>query len=54
MVLFILEKTPGRFYSTIQYLKRAYKGAGEGLFKRVYSDRNRGNGFKLKDDRFRY
>jgi len=36
-----------------QYLKGAYKKAGEGLFTRACSDRTRGNGFKLKESRFR-
>jgi len=31
-----------------QYLKGAYKKAGEELFTRAYSYRTRGNGFKLK------
>ena len=36
-----------------QYLKGAYKKDGEGLFIRECSDRTRGNGFKLKEGRFR-
>ena len=36
-----------------QYLKGAYKQAGDRLFARVCSDRTRGNGFKVKDVRFR-
>jgi len=43
----------GRPYSAFQYLKRAYKKAGEGLFTRACSDKMRGNGFKLKKGRFR-
>ena len=36
-----------------QYLKGAYKQEGDQLFTRVDSDRTRGNGFKLKDGRFK-
>ena len=36
-----------------QYLKGAYKKAGEGLFTRACSDRPRANGFKLQEGRFR-
>jgi len=35
------------------YRKGAYRKNGEGLFTRVCSDRTRGNGFKLKECRFR-
>jgi len=38
---------------TFQYLKRAYKKAGEGVFTRACSDRTRNNGFKLREGRFR-
>ncbi|KGL88431.1 hypothetical protein N301_14632, partial [Charadrius vociferus] len=36
-----------------QYLKGAYRRAGEGLFTRACSDRTRGNGFKVEEGRFR-
>ena len=39
--------------TAFQYLKGAYRKAGEGLFIRVFNDRTRGNGFKLEDGRFR-
>lgn len=34
-------------------LKGGWEGIGEGLFTGGCSDRTRGNGFKLKDSRFR-
>ena len=43
----------GDLTAAFQYLKGAYKKAGEGLFTRACSDRTRGNGFKLKEGRFR-
>ena len=39
--------------AAFQYLKRAYKEDGDRLFNRACSDRTRGNGFKLKEGRFR-
>jgi len=39
--------------ASFQYLKGPYRKDGEGLFTRVYSDRKRGNGSKLKEGRFR-
>ena len=52
---FSLEKKRlwGDFIAAFQYLKGAYKKAGEGLFTKACSDRTRGNGFKLKEGRFR-
>ena len=43
----------GDLIAAFQYLKGAYRKAGEGLFTRACSDRTRGNGIKLKDGRFR-
>ncbi|KAK4814534.1 hypothetical protein QYF61_022253 [Mycteria americana] len=53
--LFRMEKKrlQGDLIAAFQYLKGAYKKAGEGLFTRVCSDRTRGNGFKLKEGRLR-
>ena len=47
------EKAPGRPYSSLPVPEGAYRKAGGGLFTRAWSDRTRGNDFKLKGDRFR-
>ena len=55
MELFSLEKRKlwGDLIAAFQYLKEAYRKAGEGLFTRTGNDRRRGNGFKPKKSRFR-
>ena len=53
--LFSLEKIrlQGYLIAAFQYLKGAYRKAGEGLLIREGSDRTKGNGFKLEECRFR-
>ncbi|PKU42679.1 reverse hypothetical protein [Limosa lapponica baueri] len=43
----------GDLIEAVQYLKEAYRKDGEELFISEYSERIRGNGFKLKEGRFR-
>ena len=47
------EKAAGDLTAACQYLKGAYKQEGSQLFTRVYNGRTKGNGFKLKEGRFR-
>lgn len=48
------EKAPGTSWSTLQYIKGAYKRAGEEFFPEECSDRMRGHSLQLKGEhRFR-
>ncbi|PKU39215.1 hypothetical protein llap_10480 [Limosa lapponica baueri] len=53
--LFSLEerRLQGDFITAFWYLNAAYERDGEGLLMQECSDRTRGNGFKLKEGRFR-
>ena len=55
LVLFSLEKRrlQNDLIADFQYIKEAYKQEGSQLFERVNDSRTGGNGFKLKDGRFR-
>ena len=53
--LFSLEKRrlQGDLIAAFQYSKGAYKKDGDRLFSRACCDRTRGDGFKVKEGRFR-
>jgi len=53
--LFSLEtrRLRGHLSAAFRYLQGAYKKTGNRLFSRARSDRTRGNGFKVKEGRFR-
>jgi len=53
--LFSLEKKrlQGDFLVAFQYLKGAHKKDGNKCFRRAHCNRTKGNGFKVKEDRFR-
>ena len=48
-----MRRLQGDLRAAFQYLKGAYRKAGEGLFIRAGSNRTRGNVFKLEEGRFR-
>ena len=47
------EKAPGRPYSNLEVPHISYRKDGEELFIRECSSRTRGDGFKLKEHKFR-
>jgi len=55
MGLFSLEKRRlrGDFLAAFQYLKWAYRKVGKNILSRAFCNRTRGNGFKLREGRFR-
>ena len=48
-----LHQERGDLIAAFQYLKGAYKQEGSQFFESVHNSRTRGNGFKLKEGRFR-
>ena len=48
-----MERLWGDLVAAFQYLEGDCKHEGNQLFTQVESDRTRGNGFKLKEGRFR-
>ena len=50
----ITARLRGDLIAAFQYSKGAYKKDGDRLFSKACCDRTKGNGFKLKEGRFRY